>query len=517
MELPSLGRAGAALLALAVLAQRPCAFAEGASRAFADSSLEAGAGSGALAMRLGLDGDAAYAALGLEAKGGERALLGALRLGSEAGPGAHIAAGPGSASGLFRLLADPTSPAALALGAPVELDRSLESRSSTLELGSGPLSIFALAGGSGMHRELESAVAGLSWTRSERGGGVAALAAASFAGAAPPSSGWRPDPSSAPAMAATDAYDPCLSVALAGERRGETGAALAGLALSYGRLVGPGLGLRLEAREGAGPLSLRLAAGAAGSAFRELAGPRQRRLLDASASARLALRRASSLSASAEAQARGESLLYGPSWGLKGSLRLLLPLSSAAGGAIDTILEGESPCEGPSGGSWSLALVRASDSPGASGAPPSSSSVRLCGVLRWEASFSGLGISLMTESAGKGGLPSVSLDLSLDAFDKGKASSPVVARGGICAELPFGTGASLRLGLALPEAGARLEPVARNAGARDVWGSTRLSLRYRCSFDLASSTERRRPRSRSSGPPSPGPPKASSIAQRAAS
>jgi hypothetical protein len=453
-----------------------------------------------LAMRISLAGASSYLGLGLEAKGEDRGLAGCFSLVSAEEGDIGIAAGSGSVSGITRVLVDPTSPTSLSQGPLVELDKSLESRTSILGLGAGPVSLFALAEGKGVERKLETAAAGLSYRFSAPGGSVSAITAASYGKAAASASGWRPDPSACPASNVVD--QPCFSAALVAERHGDRAATLLALAASYGRLAGPGIAFRLESREILGPVRLRLAAGAAGPSFRELVGPRQERLLDASAEARIAMRRASSLTASLETQAKGESLLYAPLWGRKGGLALILPTGGGAGSYVETRFEADRPSEGTSCGSWSMALVRKTDE------RPASSSATLGGSLRWDSVLEGVNLCLKTELAGKDGLPVLGLDLSLDLFDRGKLESPVVATGGARVEFPFGRGASLALYASLPDEGRILAPLLEEARNLPLV----FRIRYRASISEAAHFAKRRLRSRSSALP-----KASSIAQRAAS
>ncbi|MGA2546635.1 MAG: hypothetical protein ABSF43_08820 [Rectinemataceae bacterium] len=485
-------------LACALLASSMAAASEGgaALRGSAYSSLC----EDELAMRISLAGSSSYLGLGLEAKGEDRGLAACFSVESADEADTGIVAGPGSVSGITRVLVDPTSPTSLSQGPLVELDKSLESRTSILGLRAGPVSLFALAKGKGVARDLEAAAAGLSYGISAPGGSVSAIAAASYGKAAASASGWRPDPSVCPASNCIDR--PCFSAALVAERHDDRAASLLALAASHGRLAGPGIAFRLESREILGPVRLRLAAGAAGSSFRELVGPRQERLLDASAEARIAMRRASSLTASLETQAKGESLLYAPLWGRKGGLSLVLPTGGGAGSYVETRFEADSPSEGTSCGSWSMALVRKTDE------RPASSSATLGGSLRWDSVLSGVNLSLKTELAGKDGLPALGLDLSLDLFDRGRLESPVLATGALRVEFPFGREASLALDVALPEKGVILAPsCAEVHAARPVF-----CIRYRASVSGILPSIRSRPRSRISVFP-----KASSIAQRAAS
>ncbi len=471
-----------------------------ASRALADEAFKGSAysslGPEDLALRFSAEGDIGYAKAGLEAKGEQWALEAATRLQSSSGM--LLIAGPGSTSGLARLLVDPVSPTALTRGEPVELDPSLQSRSSVLELGAGPLALFALAKGRGMARLPEAAAAGLECALALPSCGLALVAAASRDGAAAESSGWRPDPWTAPAATVIDPVEPCYSAALAVDRRNRSTAALVALAASYGRLAGPGLALRLESREIIGLFDVSVAASAASPNFRELGGSRLGSLVDASIRARLAMRRASSLEAALETKARGESLLRSPLWGRKGSVRLLFPLGQ--GSSFDTRIEGERSPEGGAAGSWSAYILSKAVSENGSG------SIMLGAIARWLATFSGLELDLETALSGEEGLPTLRLNLSLGMLDAGKAESPVVATGVTSIEVPFGKGSSLALELPLPEKGIVLGPA-----IDQVTDALLFRLRYRSSFPACPS-RRRRPRSRRFGRS-----KVRSIAQRAAS
>ena len=219
------------------------------------------------------------------------------------------------------------------------------------------------------------------------------------------------------------------------------------------------------------------------------------------------MRRASSVAASIEAQAKGGSLFYPPRWGRKGALRLVLPVDGE-GGSLDAGIDAERTPEGAGGGSLSLALIRKS---GAGATRPESgfaASMTLRGSLLLDSAFAGLGLDLETELAGERGLPVLGLDLSLGLFGGGEPGSPALATGGAGLEFPFGAGATLKLGLTLPAKGVSLAPSAGSAPAEPPL----LRVRYRASFPASRPSASRRPRSRSSGWP-----KASSIAPRAAS
>jgi len=474
-----LGLAGASLFL--------CPFASpqgiGGIRASAYSSL----GAGDLSMLLSLGGAFGYAGVGLEAKGEELGLEGALSLQAPDRGGARLIAGPGSAAGPLRLLVDPTSPTPLSAGETVELDRSFESRTSVLEFGAGPLSVFALSKGNGIARELGAAAAGLACGFSDSRGGIHFVAAASRQGEAAESSGWRPDPSGAPASSLVGPVQADYGAALVADRRSGSNVSAFSVAATYGRLDVPSLAFRLESREVLGLCDFRLAASSAAPGFRELAGPREERLLDATAEARLAMRRASSLAASIEAQAKGGSLLYSPRWGRKGALRLILPVGRV--GILDTGLDAERKPEGAGAGTWSFALVKKAEEKGSSRTGTSftssetsfTSSLRLCSSLRWDSAFGGLGLEIETELAGDEGLPALGFDLSLDLFDGGSRESPALATGGASLEFPFGHGASLELKLSLPERGIVLAPsTVLSPGERPV-----LRVRYRASLSAS--------------------------------
>jgi hypothetical protein len=435
-----------------------------------------------LRMRLALGKASSSLDVGLETDGKDLGLGGGLSLASSAG-GSEMIAGLGSVSGIARVLVDPTAPAALSLSDPVALDPSLESRSSVLGLRAGPLSLFGIAYGAGISRELEAAAAGLAYGYSGSEGGVSAIAAASYAAGSASLSGWRPDPAASPGGNMADGRRPCLNAALVAERHGYSSAAIAAIAASYGRLAGPGLALRLDARETAGAFTLRVSASAAASSFRELAGPRQERLFDACAEARIAMRRASSLSLSVESQAWGASRFYAPALGRKGGVKVILPLGGMSRSFFETRIEADSPPEGEGGGSWSIALARRADECGgtrpiSSAARSPSSSMSFGGSLKWDSSFAGLELSMKTEVEGEGGLPSLGLDASLDLYGKGRLDSPVLARGGAHARFPFGPGASIELDASLPEKGIALAPSRGGGRAPPLV----LCLRYRASF-----------------------------------
>jgi hypothetical protein len=464
-------------LACAILSPGSEAYPQGARGAHVSTYSSLGVDD--LSMRLSFAGPVGYAGLGLEAKDEDLGFVGAVDLGSPEDGGARLIAGPGSASGLLRVLVDPTSPTALSRGELVEIDRSLESRSSVLSLGAGPLSFFALAGGRGIERQLETASAGIACELGGPGGGLALITAASRDGLVPASSGWRPDPLSAPASNPVDPLLPCYGAALVADRHGPSNAALFALAASYGRLAGPGLAMRLESREIVGLCDLRLVGAVAAPGFLDLAGPRQERLLDVQATARFAMRRASSLLAEIATEAKGGSLFYAPSWGRRGSLRLILPVDRGA--VFETKIDAEEKPEGGGSESWEVDLAKAVEG------DSMTSSVRLDSRLSWDSSFAGLGLGIETELTGGGGLPCLGLHLDLAMLEGGERESPALATGGLSLELPCGAGASVKIDLSLTDRGTILAPAAEGAPA----DTPLLRLRYRSSFSLPSPSERR--------------------------
>jgi hypothetical protein len=510
---------GAVLLTLLLAAGAAAASDEGTS-----AGGEAGAaptlagrvsstlGEDSMAMRLGLVSGPAYLGIGLDASPSGSFFLGGLKVGDDRGRGPCFLAGPGSASGYLRLLADPATTTALAAGAPVVLDRGLSSRSAVASLRAGPLTVFGVGEGKGPlafasrgaaeDRSGGAAAGGVSLAAAHSEYRFEALAAASYAEAASPITGWRPDPYAAPALNSIDAGAPLGQAALVAERRSGEGGALVALSGSYGRLAGPAGALRMQAREELGPLGLALRAGAAQSGYRALYGKPEERLLGAVAEVELALPRAASISLSAELEAEGQGLRYAPLWGDSKSLELALPLSAERYRFLEARLEAKRSAMNERKGSASLAME--------SGRAEEGGISMLSAAINWERRFDSLELSLSTELAKRGGLPSLGLDIGLELFDGASAASPVMAEGGVGLELPCGEGGSLSLDLDLPEGGMTLEPRAYRAAGDEGEKRSKavLSIRYKASFG----SPKRRPRSRRCTGP-----KAISIAQRAAS
>jgi hypothetical protein len=463
-------------------------------------------------MRLGLHTGAAYIGLGMDSSEEEAFFEGCLQLGENAERGPWFVAGPGYSAGSLRLLADPTSTTAFSSGPPVALDRTLDSRSAIVGLRAGPLALFGVGQGKGPlafasrgeaeGRSPGAAAGGFSLCMLRSEYRVEALAASSFAKTPSPISGWKPDPYSAPALNSGEAATPITQAALLVERRGERSGALIALSGSYGELAGPAGALRLQAREEAGDLGLRLRAAAAGPGYRALFGKPEERLAGAAAELRLAMRRSASLSVALETEAEGKGLRYAPLWGESKSLRLVLPLSLNSYRFLEAAIEAKRSAEGERSGSSSLSMK--------SGRAEEGGAAKVCAVVDWVRRFEDLVLSLSTDLATAKGLPSLGLDVGLELFDGGEAASPVLAKGGIGFAFPCGERGELSIDADLPESGVPLEPrLDRQVDqeGRKNFGPV-LRLRYKASF--GSST--RRPRSRRSTGP-----KASSIAHRAAS
>jgi hypothetical protein len=458
----------------------------------------------ALALRLGAGRGDSCLGLGLEADGDGAVFEACLR--ASGGPDGDfgLAAGPGSASGSLRFLVDPCSAAALSPGPLLELDRSLASRCGVLGLRAGGLSLFALARESGplafaarpeSAAGLPEASAGGASLAFERGNlRLEALAAASRVEARPEPSGWIPDPYSSSALGACEGEPLLAEGALILRGRRERGESLAAAAASYGRLSGTALALRLESREAEGPLELRLRAAASSPAFRALFGEAERRLFGASAEARLALRRASALSAALGAEAEGRGRRLAPLWSRSAKAKLVSPLGSEPGRVFEAALEARRGPAGEGTMSMAAAIRRSRDS----------SSARLGVSLGWDGASVRLALELSSRAAWMGSLPELGLDLRVERSEGGASPGAAVAKGGFSLALPWGEGGSLELSAELPGGGLPLEPLPDGSSPPGL----ELGLRYRASF--GASTRSRRSR-RSTGP------KASSIAQRAAS
>jgi len=318
-------------------------------------------------MRFGLSEGSSYLGLGLDSCEDGSFLQGCLDLASDPERNMSLTAGPGSASGSLRLLADPSSLTALSPGPLVGLDRSLGSRSAILGLEAGPISIFGIAQGrgpfafasrsgglAGTERSIGAAAGGLSLRRTTDEYRLEALAAASYAGNAAPASGWRPDPYTSLDPGSGGGALPLAQGAVIVEREEGRGRALAAVSGSYGSLAGPALAFRLEAREIAGPLDLSLRAAAADPAFRALFGKREESLAGAAADARLAFRRSGSVSASVETAAAGRGRRYAPQWGEASALKLVLPFGIESMRVLETRFEAKRSAEGIVGESCAL-------------------------------------------------------------------------------------------------------------------------------------------------------------------
>jgi hypothetical protein len=442
------------------------------------SSLSSGLSSEALSLRLGLDRGASLLRLGLDARGETSFYSGCLELSSPATPGLRFAAGPGSPSGSLRFLADPLSPSPLSASPKIEVDGSLTSRRAVLGLDAGPLSFFALGEGKGpvafssrpfSARSLGSGSGGCSLKLEALGMEAEFLGAALFAEDARPGEGWRPEPSSSPALGASEGGSPLFDAALLLRREAGSSSSLAAAGFSWGRLAGEAAALRLESRERSGPLELALRAGAAAPRFRGLAGEKPDKLLAASATARLELAGSSSLSASLAAEAESRGSRYAPLWGEEGSASLSFPLVLDSGRFFATSFSLQRSAEGEVGGSWSCSVERRARGEGGF------ESARASSKLRWAEAIEGLDLAFSSELRGPGELPALGLELSLRLFDQDLPSSPVVASLGASLALPFGKGARLVLEASAPSAGIELSP--RVEGGRA--SALEFSLRYK--------------------------------------
>jgi hypothetical protein len=412
-------------------------------------------------MRLGLAKEGSLLRLALDAREELSYYSGCLELVSPTNQDLRLAVGPGSPSGNLRFLADPVSYASLSVSPVVDIDSSFSSRRAALGLDAGPFSFFALGEGEGPvafssrsspSRSLGAGSGGCSLRLEAFGIKAELIGAASFPENRTPNEGWRPDPASSPALGASEGGSPLFDAALVLRREAGNSSALAAAAYSWGRLAGEAAAFRLESREASGPLELALRASFADPRFRCLFGERTKKLLGASADARLELVGPSCLSVSLAAEAEGQGLRYAPLWGKEGSAALSFPLVLDSGRFLETSFATRNSAEGESEGSWACAIKRRIRN------DRSSESVSLSSKLRWAAELEGLDLAFASELKGREALPSFGLELSLELFDKGLPSSPVVATGGANVELPFGREGSILLEASLPVAGIELAP-----------------------------------------------------------
>lgn len=463
------------LFSLAFLGAAPPSFPQ-----LMSASLSSELRSDDLALRLGLSRGFSRLYLGLDADDeGSRLRLALSLLGAQ---GASFLAGPGSVAGSLRLLCDPTSPSSLRRAPPLDIDSSLESRRAVLGLDCGELSLFAAAEDEGFG----AACGGIALGLPGPGLDAQVLAAASFAEDSGASSSWRAESASSRALCVSEGGLPIGEAALLLERRTEKGRGLAAVVGSYGRLAGPGLAFRLEARELAGPLDLRLCAGGSSLGFRALFGERLERQLGAIAEARLELYEDSSLTLKAETESIGRGCYYAPLWGGEASLALVLPLGLTGGFSVDTGLSGELSPEGEGKGSSSLALKRRIRSPANAEARETASLRADLGLSSGQDGLGiidGLNLGYQTELEWRKGSPALRLDLNLELFEKGLSASSVIAKAAMSIALPFGKDGSLELEAALPESGLVLEPLIKSAGSTSSTAPRAqvpvFSLRYR--------------------------------------
>jgi len=412
-------------------------------------------------MRLGFAKEGSLLRLALDAQGEFSYYSGCLELVSPTNQGLRLAVGPGSPSGSLRFLANPVSCTSLSASPIVDIDGSFSSRRAALGLDAGPLSFFALGEGEGPvafssrpspPRNLGASSGGCSLRLEALGIKAELIGAASFAKDRTPSEGWRPDPASSPALSASEGGSPLFDAALVLRHEVGSSSSLVAAAYSWGRLAGEAAAFRLESRETSGPLGLALRASFADPRFRCLFGERTKKLLGASADARLELFGPSYLYVSLAAEAEGQGLHYAPLWEEEGSAALSFPLVLDSGRFLETSFATRNSAEGEAESSWACAIKRRIRD------DRSSASVCFSSKLRWAAEIEGLDLTFATELGGRGALPSFGLELSLELFEKGLPSSPVVATGGASVKLPLGWEGNLLLKASLPVAGIELAP-----------------------------------------------------------
>lgn len=314
-----------------------------------------------LSLLLRLESGPSRALIGLEADSSGLLLASGLELVKAEGQlfPARLVAGPGSTAGPLSVLSRPTaySPSLSALGLPLDLDPSLGSGTAVLglDLGGPPsppgwrLSLFGAAqgleegfllfreglGSEGVEEKVPplfpealaiGAALSLALGPEAGGSGLAFLASYALRRSEGGSGGWELESRALPA-------DSGLFAALVLERRGGRAGAAWGsarwaLAAEAFPHEAPALATRLEAEAGAGPLSLRARAGAAGPGFRPLLGGEPERLAGLALDFRLALRRSAAASLSFRAELASLEARP-PGFETALSLGLELPLGSA--------------------------------------------------------------------------------------------------------------------------------------------------------------------------------------------
>jgi hypothetical protein len=459
-----------------------------ASSAFpqlASASLSSDLGAEALSMRLGLGLGLSRLYVGLKADDEGSTLKSALSLSGFEG-GARLLAGPGSIAGSLRFLCDPTSPTSLRPGKPVDIDSSLESCRAVAGLECGELSLFAASEGEGTGASCGGIALGLPLPA--LGMEAQLLASASFAEDQESSGSWRAAPEESRALSASEGGLPIGDAAIIVERKTTKSRCLAAVAGSYGRLAEPGLAFRLEARELAGPLDLRLASGASSIGFKNLFGERQKKVLGATAEALFSLYEDSSLSLKAETESIGRGCYYSPLWGGEAKLDVVLALGRDTGFSLEAGFSGELSPEGEGKGGSSLSFkrrIRGNARTEAKEAAALSADLGYASDPAGQWAIDGLELGLSTDLEGSTGLPALGLNASLELFEKGLLASGVKAKAAISFAFPFGKGGSLELEAALPESGLLLEPrlcaetASSPAAAADADPVPVFSLRYR--------------------------------------
>ncbi|HUW41381.1 MAG TPA: hypothetical protein VMV90_10240 [Rectinemataceae bacterium] len=444
-------------------------------------------------LLLGAPGSSRLAVMLDEGENGAR-LVGSFDFEAE-GSGTRVAAGPGSASGALRLLADPAYLSSGLDARPgVELDSSLSSGTAVLGVEAGALSVFALERGAGAGIVLpatgsvlgepqgasppEAAAAGLGLTLPWGGGSIGTVASASLRTGRAGGEGWRPDPS-------PDSPGLVVDLGLLRTLNWPSGRAAVGLAASQGRVEGPGLAARIEAEERRGAFSLRAAAGAAGSGFRGLYGSKPLNELGVAADLRLILRRSAALGLGLRLKSKPASTATeseaAPGWDSGGAERSAR-LSFAAplpqyGRSLDLSCAVENGADVPAALRLGMALAASLRSEAGLWRSRWGAELRFGGESG--PGFDGLSLSLTAGRTPPQDVlgPELEARLGLELLDGGAAEAPALADLGIDLWLPLRSSSRLGLGVDVPSPGFRLDRLDAAPA-----GEAKLSLSYRCRF-----------------------------------
>jgi hypothetical protein len=449
-------------------------------RASLSSSLDAES----LSQRLSLERGDSRLALRLDADEDGGALSGSMELSGSDEPRSRIALGPGSPSGLLRLVVDPASVSSLSPGPLVELDSSLETRTSALGLDAGPASLFAFSRGSD-EAAIDSCAGGAALTFAALDAGRDRVAAdfigtASFPREAAAGSGWSPKPAASPALSASPGGEALLDAALALRREsvGQGSTALVAAAASYGRLAGPGFALRLDSRESSGPWSLRLSAGASGPRFKRLYGELPESLLGATAALGFS-KGGPRVSLGLNAEASNNGARYAPLWGGSGRASFYLPLVLDSGRYLEASASFADPpsCSSSSEATRELRIELGRRLSRRGITESASFSAKLCFAepatmifaAPADASDEAAVESLELSLAASAGRSERGLKLGCEfalAIPSGEAeATEVSASYGLAFSLPCGPGGILSLQISSPDAGIKLAPRLAEVGA----------------------------------------------------